>query len=147
MNTTVMDKIDSDIKRVGWAAIGVMPTENESFPPFTYSVGFRSHLHPEFIIVGLDPEIAHEMLYGLYLRVSAGERFEDGQLVSDVIENYDARLCALPADGRPCYAALEYYGVEELPVLQVLWPDPNGTFPGEDGFEERFVGLQDLKEV
>lgn len=150
MRTTedLMEKVDEGIERVGWFAIGVSPTVDDVDPGplFMYSIGFYNYSkHPEFIIVGLHPDQAHPMLHGLFERVRRGERFEDGQLDDGVLEGYNVRFKALPPAGRPLNVARNYFELDELPALQVLWPDSNGVFPDEDGFEERFAGQQELK--
>lgn len=151
MRTTddLYEKVDEGIDRVGWFAIGVAPTVDDvdPGPPFTYSIGFYNYSqHPEFIIVGLDSHVAHSILYGLFERVRAGERFEDGQLDDKTLEGYNVRFKALPPPGRPLNVARGYFEVDELPALQVVWPDENGIFPDEEGFSEKFAGWQDLKE-
>lgn len=145
----IMLKVDADIQGgLGWSAVGVMATVEDPTLPFTYTIGFREHdLHPELILVGMSPTQAHPLLGILYDRVSSGERFEDGQTDSRVLEGYDVKFKALPPDGRPLNVARHFYGLDELPALQVVWPDTNGVFPDEDGFEERFVGWQDLDQI
>jgi len=144
----LMNKIDADIDRVGWSAIGVMPTTDQPYGmPFIYSIGFYNYSnHPEMIIVGLDPNVGHTMLHTLFERVRSGERFEDGQRVSEVLDGYDVEFRAMPPAGRPLNAARSYFELEELPALQVMWPDAEGLFPGEPGFSEQFLGRQDLDE-
>jgi hypothetical protein len=34
--------------------------------------------------------------------------------------------------------AIWYYRSSPFPVLQLVWPDPAGLFPWEDGFDERY---------
>jgi len=139
-------QIADNIERVGWQAISVFPTEKEPITPFTYTVGFSEHDgHPEMIVLGLPPTVAHQLLYGLYERVAAGERFADGETDSNVLDGYDVRFQALPPDGVPLNWARMYYGVEELPALQIVWPDREGRFPGEDGCESRYVEIQDIE--
>lgn len=143
------DKVHKDIEKFGWSAIGVMALADDPDPgpPFVYTIGLYEHdEHPEMIVVGLDPTVAHAMLSGLYMRVAQGERFEDGQIDSEVLEGYDVRFRWMPPEGRPLNVARNYYGKHFLPALQVLWPDSNGVFPDEEGFEERYVGQQDIQE-
>lgn len=40
--------------------------------------------------------------------------------------------------------ALVFHGSASFPVLQLIWPDTQGRFPWEEGFEQRFVGKQRL---
>ena len=147
MNALLRESLDEAIERFGWAAIGVMPTFEEPCMPFTYTVGlYNFDKHPELIVVGLHPEQAHGMLWGLYERVRKGERFEAGQRDSHVIQNHDVIFQAMPPSGAPLHQAREYFEVDELPALQVVWPDTNGRFPFEEDFEQEFVGRQVIRE-
>jgi uncharacterized protein DUF4262 len=141
--------IMSNIERVGWMAIGVMPTIDDPLhTPFTYSIGCYGHDgHPEFIVLGLNPSLAHVLLDGLCRRVAAGERFADGEADDKVLEGYPVRFKALPPDGTPLNWARNYYGVEELPALQIVWPDKEGRFPGEEGCEPQYVTAQEIEAV
>lgn len=141
----IVQKIAADIERVGWSAIGVFPTESEpvEMPRFTYTVGFREHdEHPEMIVLGLGFEIAHAVLATLYERVAAGERFGDGEAVSEILRGYDARLKAV--DEHPCNLARRYYDLAELPVLQVEWPDKDGHFPDDPLCRPDYALMQDI---
>ncbi len=140
-------KVQDDIKRVGWSAVGVFAAEgDEPSWPFCYTIGFREHDHPEMIVVGLDTDLSHPILHGLYERVAAGERFETGQRDAKVLEGYDVEFREMPVDGRPLNMARAYYGVDELPALQVLWPDQNGFFPGQEECDPLCAERQELIE-
>lgn len=144
---SLLSKTKSDIEKYGWSAVGVMPTIDDPGPTFTYTIGFQEHGHPELIVVGLAPEVAHTMLYGLYERVKQGDVFEDGQRDNGVLDDYDVLFKAVPADGRPLNMARNYYDLDELPALQVVWPDAQGLFPDEWGFDPKFYGKQDLEAI
>lgn len=145
-----MLKIHSDIERVGWSAVGVASDIDDPspLPPFTYSIGFRELGHPEVIVVGLSPFVAHAIIGTVYDRVKDGERFKDGDIVDGILDNsYKVRFDALPPDGRPLNAARTYYQIDELPALQVVWPDKNGLFPGQEGFDERYETQVDIDRI
>lgn len=57
------------------------------------------------------------ILNSLGLRVKAGERFKDGDAVSNILEGFDIRL-------------KEFFDNGET-VLRVLLPDPKGRFPDD----------------
>jgi hypothetical protein len=129
-------KLDADVKRVGWSFIGVMTAEgDEPFPPFGYTVGLTGAGHPELLITGVGAPMGHAILGGLYDRVKAGERFEDGQEVDEVLVGYKVRMRAVPAPGYPLNMARAYYD-EDVEALQVVWPDAEHHFPGDEGYAE-----------
>lgn len=147
--SNLMLKIHADIERVGWSAIGVLPTVDEvdPGPPFLYSIGFQDHGHPEVIVVGLPHEVMHGMVANFYKRVSEGELFRDGERVVDILHGYEVEMRTVPQPGRPLYQAMNYYCVEFIDALQVLWPDKEGFFPGEDGMDANMEYAQDIERV
>lgn len=143
--TGIFQKIKRDIEKDGWSTIGVMPTAEDPGTPFCYSVGFREHDAPEVIVLGLPPDFGHAIIHTLYDRVNDGGFIHDGMRLNDVIEDYDVILRAVPPDGAPLNVAKGYYNVDEIDALQVVWPDPQGRFPGEEGCDESVVADQDLE--
>lgn len=144
---SLYEKVRQDIAKYGWSSVGVFPDPDEvsPSPPFTYSVGFRGHdKHPEVIVIGLQAEVAHAIIGALYERVAAGEKFEVGDRVSELIQGYEMECREVPPDGAPLNVARRYYGLDNLPALQLVWPDKEGCFPGEDGFDPEFERLQDI---
>lgn len=144
----LLKKIKRDIGESGWSTISVFPTMTDPGVHFSYSIGFREHdAHPEVIILGIPSEYAHSIIRTLYERVAAGERFEAGQRLDEVLEEYEVELRAVASDGAPLNMAKAYYDVDELPALQIVWPDKEGLFPGEEGCDEGCAEIQDLEKV
>lgn len=142
----LFEKVRGDIQEDGWSTISVFPTLTDPGVHFSYSIGFREHgRHPEVIILGIPSEYAHPMIRTLYERVAAGERFEDGQRLDGVLEEYQVELRAVPPDGAPLNMARAFYDVEELAALQIVWPDKEGLFPGEEGCDEGVALMQNLE--
>lgn len=141
----LLAKTMKDIERDGWTTISVFAEDDT--PPFAYSIGFQEHDHPEVIVIGLTPVIAHQIIGGLYDRVAAGETFADGQRDSRVLDGYDVMFREMPPDGRPLNMARRYYGVDDLPALQIVWPDREGRFPDEEGFDPQYAGIQDIDPI
>jgi hypothetical protein len=144
----VMAKVAADIERIGWSAIGVFPVADD--PPerrvsYVYSVGFREFdEHPEMIVLGLEFGLGHALLAELFERIHEGERFTDAQVDGEVLKGFDVEFRELAPDGRPLNVARRHYGLDELPALQIVWPDQNGWFPGDDACDERIERAQDL---
>lgn len=139
-----MPNIDDFLRRqeqildtVGWAVMHVLPAaDTDTTTPFAYTVGLTAHGYPELLIVGLPPEIAHDLLNDLAARVyDKAEQFSHGQRISDLIAGHDAVLVeGEPTDDLLPGVAIARYGREQVRLLQVIWPDPQGRFPWHAGY-------------
>ncbi|MDD4866187.1 MAG: DUF4262 domain-containing protein [Mycobacterium sp.] len=127
------------IDRVGWAVVGVCPTVNspEETTPFAYTVGLTAHGYPELVIAGLDPRTSQALLNDLANRVyGQAVRFTHGQHVSDLIAGCDAVIVEGPviAELLPGMAYARY-GRNAVRLQQIVWPDKDGRFPWQDGYD------------
>lgn len=127
----------------GVAIQGVLPDDHHT-DLFAYTVGLTAHGHPELLIFGLPSHIAQEVLNSLALPV-----VRDGHRVEPGVRR-DVFACGVPAtiiDTNPALAAdyvtvpRSLYGVEQVPVLQVCYPDSNGRWQWQDGSHLRRVPL------
>lgn len=96
-------------------------TEN-SFPEFlcnTHTHGLEKYGHLDFqVVLAMPPELIGHLLNDLGLRVQAGEKFKDGDVIDDLLANgYLVRLIEVEETGRK--------------VLRLLLPDGNNRFPGD----------------
>lgn len=125
-----------DVKTHGWHVIhvGVSVGEDSIGSGWSYSIGlFRTFGHPEFIIVGIPPSTAEAIINDLGTRVKNGARFRTGMGDPDVLENYEVRFISMRMDQYRTHLgyALWFYCGTGFPVLQVVWPDRSGHFPGD----------------
>jgi hypothetical protein len=141
---TVEQKILRDVAEFGWH-VALIP-EDDQGPPFGYTIGlFKTFGHPEIVVVGLtDPEMLHRFLNTLGEEVKCARRFTDGDSTPGIIERFEVRFALVP---RSVYAehfgyASWYYKGQNYPVLQCLWPDAQGKFPAEPGFDPVLRRLQ-----
>ena len=127
----------------GWTVIAVFGTERDpDAVPFAYTVGLTAHDHPELVITGLPAEVAHWLLNDLAGRVHHdGQRLQDGQVLDDVIQGYQARLRAGVAseDLHPGMVRAVYGAFAGSVLLQLLWPDNRGRFPDQPGYDPRMI--------
>jgi len=128
---------DEIIDRVGWAVTMVMPTDDDPGAPFAYTVGLTSWGQPELVIAGLDPVISQALLNDLARRVyDQAARFTHGQRIGDLLEGYDAVIVDGPAtDALYPGTAYARYGTDRVRLQQVVWPDPQGRFPWDAGYQ------------
>ncbi|MFJ6167248.1 DUF4262 domain-containing protein [Micromonospora orduensis] len=126
------------IDTTGWAVTHVLPTDDDphTTAPFAYTVGLTAHDYPELITAGLPPEVAHSLLNDLARRVyDKAERFTHGQRVSDLIAHYDAIIIdGPPTDELLPGMAISRYGRDQIRLQQMVWPDPQGRFPWDNGY-------------
>lgn len=121
------------IDEFGWGLQGVFPTvhDPDPGPSFTYTVGLTAYRkHPEFIVFGLGQAAGH-LLNDLGGRVRDGQDFAAGQELTD-LANMPCRLVHV-VDVRP-YMTITRRMFHGVRGLQLVWPDPEGRFPWEDGY-------------
>jgi hypothetical protein len=126
------------IDTVGWAVMHVLPEEDpDTSTAFAYTVGLTAHDYPELLIAGLPTEIAHALLNDLAGRVyDQAQRFTHGQRISDLIAGYDAIIVdGAPSDDLLPGVAIARYRRDRIRLQQVLWPDPQGRFPFDAGYD------------
>jgi hypothetical protein len=136
-------KLLADIKRVGWAVIGI--EEDAEGPSFAFSVGlFHTLGHPEVILMGLRVPIAYRFINDIGTAVRAGRRFETGGRYDEIAEGLPLAFVAVAERHYREYLgyARWFYQGSKFPVLQCVWPDKQGVFPWEPGFDGRFFQKQ-----
>jgi hypothetical protein len=138
-------EMDRNIEAKGWHIVCV--PETPASPGWAFTVGLhRSHCHPEIVIVGLPIETMEAILEGLASDVTHGAYYDVGASSAGVLEDLTCEF--RPVDrlryDRYLATALRYYGDDEFPAVQCVWPDSNNHLPGERGAEPELAELQPL---
>jgi hypothetical protein len=150
---TYLARIEGIVAEHGWAVQGVFSHADDPAPgpPFAYTVGLSGPRfgHPEFVVFGLRPEIAQNVLNDLGERVRRGQRLRAGQRIVDLLRGgYEVELLAVDdsEDERaPLYMANLLYGQGgPVDALQVVLPDQHHRFPWDPGFATGMRTLQPL---
>jgi len=151
---TLFKGTDNLIEAGSWQVLHVAPTAEEPDAiPFSYTIGLYTHGAPELILIGgVYPGTAQSLLNTL------GERLVmrdikppyDGHVAHDVAQALPLRFRELGQLNRfKDEAEFEYFGylirfsntrqlkypAEHISAVQVLWPDANGVFPDEPGYD------------
>lgn len=129
----------SHIEEYGCSIVSVKRTTHGL--GWSYSIGvFDTCGKPELITVGLLPDTAHSALNTATKLLREGVDLTKGRhrdLVGDVECEFR------PVDSKWISQlmgwAIWFYGGSDFPVLQLIYPDLENRFPGEDGFNEYFV--------
>ena len=106
-------------------------------PGFTYSTGiYKSYAIPEIIISALPPNLSHELI-SQYV-----DRFRTtgpviGERITATKERFDYYLVPVPLSRIQEYvlASIKYYGSNPFEYLQLIYPDTEMLFPGEEGYD------------
>jgi hypothetical protein len=106
-------------------------------PEFSYSTGiYESYAIPEIIISALPPNLSHELISQYVDRFRAA-----GPIIGERIfaekERFDYYLVPVPLVRVQDYvlATIKYYGSAPFEILQLIYPDTELLFPGEDGYD------------
>lgn len=135
----LLDKIDRDIATHGMSVIGVMGD-----PPFSYTIGLWSAGHPELIICGMEAVQAHGVLTSARIAMTEnGLQVEEGLEAGGVLVGYAVRFKEVPEPRAPLNVARRFHKSDRFPAFQLLWPDEQGRFPDEEGYD---APSQDLPE-
>ncbi|MFT3915498.1 MAG: DUF4262 domain-containing protein [Anaeromyxobacteraceae bacterium] len=126
----------------GWH---VVRPARDAQPLLAHTVGlFRNQDHPELCVLGQPPGGAVAMLDRLAREVFAGMRFEPGDLHEDPVTGRRLALVAVSPrlHGDLVPLAVWYHGGARFPLLQAVWPDPEGRYPWERWSEPGLRGDQ-----
>lgn len=139
-----LKKVRKDIKQHGWHLILI---EGNQQPGFCYTIGlWETYAHPELMIFApkADPCGYAFAIQALVARIQKGEKVLAGSPQAGLFGQYDGAIrSVLPAYFSPFLGtAANYYGHHDFKALQIFWPDKQGSFPWQDGFQEDLLRAQ-----
>ena len=136
------------VNEVGWYNLHV--AEENGHPAFSFSLGhFHKQDHPEIIIIGLPAETAHQLLNIAVIKiVGAKEKIEPYKKYTEFTEGLSVAFVPVGLEHYAEYLGYAnwYYGSmpKPYPVVQMVWPDREGKYPWEPGYDRRFSQLQPI---
>jgi hypothetical protein len=133
----------ADIEKHGWLVFKVL--EDDKGPGFCYSVGlFKKFNHPEILIVGLDLDIAHELINEIGEYIGKGRNYESGRLYADILDDFNCLMLSVDKKYFREYFgyALWFYKSDSFPVLQCIYPTIKGIYPWEKEWPKDLIQIQ-----
>jgi hypothetical protein len=130
-------KFLAGIREHGWFDTWVFDREDQ-LPDFSYSTGFFSSLDfPEIIVFSLSNEVSHSILWDIFRDVQGGIVPLIGVRTSNLLGNGDAALLPVSKFQYQKYMGWSrwFYGGDDFPCLQLVWPDREGRLPWENNFD------------
>lgn len=134
-----------NIEMYGWHVLKVL--EDETGPGFTYTVGlYHTFKHPEIVIIGLNPDLSHDLLSGMVEEIRNEKPFSSGHFYSDIIEGFDCYFTTVEKVHYDEYfgRAQWFYKNDDFPVLQCIYPTTKGIYPWEREWPGSIKDLQPL---
>ncbi len=131
-------KLLADIQAHGWHFVHVRG--DDQGPPYSFTVGlYRTHGHPELMVMGLEPEVSHPIMGLAVEQIKQGHVYKDGFRDDTLLDGVDCLLRKIPPEAHRKYLGYNVWFYKDrpegFPALQVLWPDSQGRYPGQEGFE------------
>lgn len=139
----ILDSIRETIRADGFAVV-----VHGGELPIAYTVGLaESFDHSELVVLGLDPEVGHDLLDECGEHVREGTTFAAGERSAEVLERFqigfrDVHDRALIREALALATA--HHGDRDFRVLQVMWPDEDGRFPDDPESTDELRGAQPL---
>jgi hypothetical protein len=121
--------------------------EDDEGPGFSYSVGlFKNYSHPEIIIVGLKQQLAHTLINDMAHNVREGKVFTALTFDPDILEDFECYIIQVDKSNYDNYVgqAQNYYGGDNFPLIQCIYPTANGIYPWEAEWPEEIKDLQPI---
>lgn len=137
MKQDISARMREDIQRYGWHCVQI--AQDAKGPGYSFTVGLlETHQHPELVVMGLPPEVAHTILGMAVEQIAQGYKFFESQRSDALLEGHDCLLHRVSPTAYRAYLALAVERHRDAPTgfaaLQILWPDPEGRFPEEEGY-------------
>ncbi len=133
---SVLEVVKDTIASEGFQII-LQPPER---PIWAYTLGLGLSVSmPDIVIIGLPPQVMHQMVLTLATMAAGGEKLEHGFRTDALLQN--DLVCELRAVD-PAWLdvflvhAKAIYEDRPYAALQITWPDKQNRLPHEEGFDE-----------
>jgi Domain of unknown function (DUF4262) len=129
------EKLIYNVRERGCHFLGV-----DDQPPFSFSIGLAlNYGQAEIVIFGLAPSKAAQIINIVRDEAASGKKYVDGDISSDILVNCKVCFVEVPLElyGKYLGTAIWFYrkSPRPFPCLQLVWPDRDGRFPWETGFD------------
>lgn len=134
--STPEQKVLNDVEKYGWHVLKIL--EEGEKPRWSFTIGlYRTFGCPEVIIFGMSPNAAQQTLNYIGEQIKDGRNFQIDEMYSDIFEE---RNCIFRPVKEKWYGtflgfAEWFYQGKGFPTIQCFWPDREGRFPWDKGYE------------
>ena len=128
-------KVEAAMKEYGYQSTFVF---GDSTPFFCYSTGvYKSFGIPEIFISALPQNLSHELIANYVSKFKDTGSIPLGKKLEDLTDRFPVYLIEVSKDMLTDYvlSSLRFYGDEEFKYVQLVYPDTNGRFPNDAGYD------------
>ena len=135
-------KVKDNVAKYGWHVTGVF--QGEDTPPFTYTVGAWDQALPELLIVGLPYQSGGAILNDILNAARKGLELKEGVAYTE-FANFPLYLKALTLEQAQGWTTMAFTyhtkgkgkanSKDPFLVMQVVYPDRQGRYPWDDGYD------------
>jgi len=136
-------KVLADVKKHGWHCLNIF--EEDGQPPWTFSIGFhKTWDFPELIVIGLKRDVAHATLNIVATQLAEGRRLDLAADNDDLFNEIPCCFVEVPKSAYREYVgtARWFYGGNDFPLYQIVWPSKDGCFPWNERASASFKQWQ-----
>jgi hypothetical protein len=141
-------RVRGDIERHGWHVALIPPIEDDpSSIGWAFTIGLLERFsHPELTVFGLDTALAHGLLNLAGDSVRRGRRFDAGLEYEGLLDGYACGIREVASAWVSVFFgnAQWHYRRDDVPFLQIFWPDPARRLPWQEGFANEWRAGQPL---
>lgn len=124
---------DEMVLEYGQAIRHVVDGDDDGSIPFTYTVGQAMYGAPDWMLSGpIDPRVVARLLN--YVGLTLEPKPEAGGVL-DIGGKYPFRVVEVTdLEAAELYGCFKYG--DNVRANQLVWPDRNGRYPGDDGYDQ-----------
>ena len=129
------DIVDENIRQYGYHMTFVFEDET---PSFCYSTGvYKTFDIPEIFISSLPQNLAFELVKNYVNKFKKTKSIPLDKKLTDLTERFPVYLISVPTDKLKDYvlSSIRFYKNEDYKYLQLIYPDTNGHFPNDKGYD------------
>ena len=141
-----LKRIDDDIEKYGYHVTYVM--EEKDFTPFGYSTGlYKNFGIPEVFVSGLPNGLTNTLITN-YAEIFKDKSIPFNEKLDNLIDRFSVYLIPVESSliEEKVLASLRLYDGIGFDSVQVIYPDLNGLFPGEGGYDYDMEIFGEIKE-
>jgi len=106
--------------------------------PFAYSIGRTVRDRPEILVTGPLPPDMMGWMVNEVAKLDDDHPLSAGMEVSEILVGHPVRLVQVrDLDEAQMFGVTNNFGADDTSALQILWPDMQGRFPGDEGFDPK----------
>jgi hypothetical protein len=139
------EKVDENISKFGYHTTFVFSKKE---PSFCYSTGiYRSFGIPEIFISSLPQNLSGTLVESYVNKFKNSKKVELNKRIDDITDRFSVYLIGVPLDNLKDYvlSSIRLYDNEDYKYVQLIYPDINGYFPNDEGYDYDQIIMGDFR--